>query len=57
MQKDLEFVISSVFLVVRLQRIVPLNKVPCFITLWKYQPSLASYEPLTVLCPGYLVRK
>ena len=30
MQKHLEFVISSEFLVVRLQRIVPLNKVHCF---------------------------
>ena len=32
MQKHLEFVIISEFLVVRLQRIVPLNKVHCFDT-------------------------
>ena len=44
MQKHLEFVISSKILVVRLQQIVPLNKVHCF---WpsfyfvqKYRPSL-----------------
>ena len=28
-----------------------------FLTLWKYQPSLASCEPCTVLCPGQCIFK
>ena len=43
-------------IIVRLQRIVPLNKVHCFWPYFhfvqKYQPSLASCEPCAVLCPG-----
>ena len=52
MQKHLEFVISSEFLVVHLQQIVPLNEVHCFWPYFhfvpKYRPSLASCEPRTV---------
>ena len=48
MQKHLEFVISSEFLVVRLQQIVPLNKVQCF---WPYGNTNPSEQVLNpVLC-------
>ena len=61
MQEHLEFVSSSEFLVVRLQRIVPLNKVHCFLLYFqfvrKYRPSLASCEHRTVLCPGQCIFK
>ena len=61
MQKHLQIVISSDFLVVRLQRSVPLNKVNCFLPYFhfvpKYQPSQASCEPHTVLCPGQCIFK
>ena len=57
MQKHLEFVISSEFLVV----IVPLNKVNCFLLYFhfvrKYLPWLASCEPRTVLCHGQCIFK
>ena len=61
MQKHLAFVISSKFLVVRLQQIVPQNKVHCFWPYFhlvgKYQPWLACCEPRTVLCPGQCIFK
>ena len=58
MQKHLKIYISNKFLVVRLQRIVPLNKErfwPYFHFVQKYRPLLACCEPCTVLCPGQCI--
>ena len=56
MQKRLEFVISSKFLVVHLQQIVPLNKVYCF---WPYFHFVRNTKlwPRTVLCLGQCIFK
>ena len=53
-QKHLEFLLAAISS--RLQRIVHCF-LPYFHAVWKYQPSLASYEPRKVLCPGQCIIK